>query len=128
MNFFIGDASEIYQLAGDLAEVGAKTIPALRSGMKAAGDGFAETWAANASATSGSHGVHYPSSIDAELVFDLGGVSVDVGPNAGKPQGGMGKGFEFGSRNQPPHLDGLRAMRFVEPRIERVVDAAVTFP
>lgn len=128
MNFFIGDASEIRKLAGDLSQVGAKTVPALRSGMKAAGDTFATAWRANAAGTSGEHGVHYPNSISAELVFDLGGVSVDVGPESGKPQGGMGKGFEFGSRNQPPHLDGIRAMAFVEPQVERIIDAAVTFP
>lgn len=128
MNFFIGDASEIYELAGDLAGVGTKMIPALRAGMQGAGDAFAEAWRANANATSGAHGVHYPDSIDAELVLDFGGVSVDVGPQSGKPQGGMGKGFEFGSQNQPPHLDGVKAMATIEPHVERIIDAAVTFP
>lgn len=126
MNFFIGDASEVYRLAGDLAEVGAKSIPALRSGMQGAGEAFVEVWKGNARATSGQHGVHYPDSITAELVLDLGGVSVDVGPESGKPQGGMS--FEYGSQNQPPHLDGLRAMVQVEPQVERIIDAAITFP
>ena len=126
MNFFIGDASEVYKLAGDLTAVTAKMVPALRAGMQGAGESFAEAWKSNARATSGQHGVHYPDAISAELVFDLGGVSVDVGPETGKPQGGMS--FEFGSQNQPPHLDGLRAMKFVEPQVERIIDAAVTFP
>jgi hypothetical protein len=126
VNFFIGDASEVYHLAADLSGVTAKMVPALRAGMQGAGEAFADQWRSNAEATSGEHGVHYPASISAELVFDVGGVSVDVGPESGKPQGGMS--FEFGSRNQPPHLDGLRAMTFVEPRVERIVDAAVTFP
>lgn len=127
MSFFRGDPSDFYRLAGDLTEVGAKSIPALRSGMQGAGDAFAQAWRSNAAATSGEHGKWYPASIDAELVFDLGGVSVDVGPNSGKKQGGMGKGFEFGSRNQPPHLDGARAMTWVEPQVERIIDAAITF-
>lgn len=125
MSLFLGGASEIYALAGDLAEIGAKSIPALRVGMQGAGEAFAEVWRANAAATAGEHGVHYPASITADLVFDLGGVSVDVGPESGKPQGGMS--FEFGSRNQPPHLDGLRAMSRVEPQVERIIDAAITF-
>lgn len=128
MSFIRGDASQVYALAGDLAEVGAKTIPALRGGMKQAGDAFAREWASNARATSGSHGKHYPDSIDAELVFNATGVSVDVGPNSGKPQGGMGKGFEFGSENQPPHLDGVSALDGMQGRVERLIDAAVTFP
>lgn len=123
MNFFIGDASEIYALAGDLAEVGAKAVPAVRAGMQSAGEMFAETWASNARATSGEHGVHYPASITAELVFDLGGVSVDVGPESGRPQGGMS--FEFGSQNQPPHLDGLRALGPADTKLTRLSDDAL---
>lgn len=82
-------------------------------------------WADNARQTSGEHGKHYPASIDSELVFDLGGVSVDVGPNASKKQGTMGRGFEFGSQNQPPHLDGLRAMPDAEANAEALVDQVI---
>lgn len=128
MSIFRGDASQVYKLAGDLAGVSAKMVPALRAGMQGAGEGLAERWASNARATSGEHGKHYPNSISAELTFNLGGVSVDVGPDAGMPQGGMGKGFEFGSKNQPPHLDGLRALDGSQALIERAIDAAVTFP
>jgi hypothetical protein len=75
--------------------------------------------------TSGTHGKHYPKSIDSELVFNATGVSVDVGPNSAKKQGSMGAGFEFGSKNQPPHLDGLRALDGVQQRAERVIDATI---
>ena len=93
--------------------------------MAEAGEAFAEDWRDNAVETSGEHGKHYPNSIDSELVFDLGGVSVDVGPNAAKKQGSMGTGFEFGSVNQPPHLDGLRALDGFQMRVERMVDATI---
>lgn len=125
MSLFRGDASEFYELAGDMTKVGARAIPALRLAMGQAGHEFAAGWASNARETSGDHGKHYPNSIDAELVFDLGGVSVDVGPNAAKKQGGMGRGFEFGSQNQPPHLDGLRAMDAAAVRAEELVAGVI---
>lgn len=125
MNLFIGDASEVYKLAGDLTQICAKAVPALRSSMAGTGEAFAAEWSSNARETSGTHGRYYPASVDSELVFDLGGISVDVGPNAGKKQGGMGKGFEFGSQNQPPHLDGLRALTSMVPRVELIIDATV---
>lgn len=125
MSIFRGDASEIYRLAGDMSQVTARMVPALRGTMAAAGEAFANDWAANARVTSGTHGIHYPDSIDSELVFNAGGVSVDVGPNAAKKQGSMGRGFEFGSANQPPHLDGLRALDGAQQRVERMVDATI---
>ncbi len=120
-----GDASEIFALANDLSQVGAKAVPAMRGVMADAGDALAKEWAANARETSGAHGKHYPDSIDSELAFGISAISVDVGPNSAKPQGGMGKGFEFGSRNQPPHLDGLRALDGMQGRLDRMVDSAM---
>lgn len=125
MSLFRGDASDFYALASDLTDVSAKAVPALRSAMAQGGQAFAQQWAANATATSGTHGKHYPKSIDSELVFNLGGVSVDVGPNAAKKQGGMGKGFEFGSENQPPHLDGAKALTAIEPVVEELVASVI---
>lgn len=125
MSIFRGDASEIYALAGDLTAVGPKTVPALRATMAEAGTAFARDWADNARETSGVHGKHYPDSIDSELAFSMTGVSVDTGPNAAKKQGSMGRGFEFGSENQPPHLDGLRALDGIQQRVERMVDSTI---
>lgn len=125
MSIFRGDASEIYELAQDMSTVSAKMIPALRSAMSQAGEEFARQWSENAVETSGTHGKHYPKSIDSELVFNAGGVSVDVGPNSAKKQGSMGAGFEFGSENQPPHLDGLRAFETIGPSVEALVAAVI---
>lgn len=122
---FKGDASEVYRLAGDFSAVGPRSVAPLREVMAQAGEALALEWRANAEETSGEHGKHYPKSIDSGLVFDVTGVSVDVGPNTSKPQGGMGKGFEFGSENQPPHLDGLRALDGFQQRAERMIDAAI---
>lgn len=123
----IGDASEVYKMAADLSQVGARSVPAMRGVMLAAGEAFADEWQANARETSGEHGKHYPDSISAELAFDITGISVDVGPDKSKKQGSMGRGFEFGSVNQPPHLDGLRALDGMQVRAERMVDSAVGF-
>jgi hypothetical protein len=120
-----GDASEVYRLAGDLSKVGFTTIPALRGSMLAVGEAFADDWARNAVETSGEHGKHYPNSIDAELVFSVTTVTVEAGPNTAKKQGKMGRGFEFGSENQPPHLDGLRALDGIQARAEKIIDATI---
>lgn len=120
-----GDASEFARLGNDFARVGAKVVPAMSATMQVAGEAFARNWAANARQTSGAHGKHYPNSIDSEMAFDSGGVSVDVGPNSSKLQGSMGRGFEFGSQNQPPHLDGLRALDATEASTEKLLDAAI---
>lgn len=120
-----GDASEFFALAARMATTPAKTDPVVRSAMSRAGQAFANDWRSNAVETSGQHGRHYPNSIDSELVASPFAVAVDVGPNAGKPQGSMGRGFEFGSVNQPPHLDGLRALDKIEKRLEGDLDSAV---
>jgi hypothetical protein len=119
------DASEVYKLSADLAQVGPRSVTAIRGVMGGIGEAFAREWASNARETSGEHGKHYPDSIDSELVFDITGVSVEVGPNSAKKQGSMGRGFEFGSQNQPPHLDGLRALDGIQARADRVMDSAL---
>jgi hypothetical protein len=120
-----GDASEVYRLASDLSQVGFKTIPAVRESMLAVGEAFAAEWRDNARETSGEHGKHYPDSISAELVFSVRSVTVEAGPDTSKKQGKMGRGFEFGSQNQPPHLDGVRALDVMQDRAERILDATI---
>lgn len=122
---FSVDASQGIRLASDLAQVGPKAVPALRASMQGVGDAFALAWQGNARETAGAHGVHYPDSISAELALTVSSVAVDVGPEAGKPQGSMGRGFEFGSRNQPAHLDGLRALDTMQAPAEQVIDSTI---
>lgn len=125
MSIFNGDASEIFKLASDLSQVGGKTVPAMRGVMEEAGRALADDWRANAVETSGTHGIHYPQSIDHELSLSVRSIGVEVGPNSAKKQGGMGMGFEFGSVNQPPHLDGLRALDGIQKRVERMFDSSI---
>lgn len=65
----------------------------------------------NAKRTSGKHGKLYPRAFSSQM--NPGGglfgnaYSGEYGPDIAKPQGGMS--FEFGSRNQKPHLDLARS-------------------
>jgi hypothetical protein len=119
-------ADEVFALARDFQDASAKLAFALYDTYKQEGETFAEDWANNARATSGEHGKHYPDTITSETRLSLG-ILVETGPESGRPQGGMGPGFEFGSVNQPPHFDGLQAMGPAEARLERSADATIAF-
>jgi hypothetical protein len=117
-------ASEFFELAADFGKASGAVASALYDVYAESGDAFAEDWASNATETSGEHGKHYPSSITSETKLSTG-ILVETGPDSSMPQGGMGRGFEFGSRNQPPHLDGIRAMPIAEARLARGADAVI---
>lgn len=117
---------QVFDLADDLRASAGKIASALYDVYKAEGETFAGDWADNARQTSGQHGKYYPDSITSETRISLG-IVVVAGPETGRQQGGMGEGFEFGSRNQPPHLDGLRALGPAEARLLRAADATIGF-
>lgn len=125
MPAIFGDASQVYKLANDLSMVGAKAVVPMRAAMVQAGEIVRDNWRDIARTTAGEHGVHYPNSIEATPTIGFSTIGVDIGPNAGMKQGGMS--FEFGSRNQPPHLDGLHAVEFTAGRVERLIDTATTY-
>lgn len=117
-------ADEIFKLAADLSATGPKMVGPMRKVFQEIGDRTADQWRSNAVATSGTHGKHYPKSISAELRFSTN-LEVEIGPDSGKKQGSMGRGFEFGSVNQPPHLDGAKAMDTMQPLAEQWAMAAI---
>lgn len=117
-------AEEFFELAVDFERASVRTAATLFNVYKQAGDEFAKSWADNARATSGEHGKHYPDSITSETRVALG-IAVETGPESGRKQGGMGRGFEFGSINQPPHLDGLRALGPADARLTRLSENAL---
>lgn len=113
----------IDDLASDLADVAVRVKPDMRGVVR---DGIrvgADLAKANAKRTAGSHGKHYPRSITSEMHSGLGlfgnTISGEYGPDAARPQGGMS--FEFGSRNQPPHLDLAKSADIVGPSFGRSV-------
>lgn len=74
-----------------------------------------------ARSSAGRHGKLYPRAFSAESAGLLG-LSWVYGPVSAMPQGGMS--FEFGSRNQPPHLDLTKSADVIGPLLsKRIADA-----
>jgi hypothetical protein len=113
------DFSEVTRFAGELQVLPDAAEKALTEVVTAGGKDMQKQWRANARRTAGKHGRWYPSSITATPIDPL---TVEVGPDNGKRQGGMGPGFEFGSINQPPHLDGTHALDGVGKDFARSVE------
>lgn len=110
-------------LANDLAGIAARVKPDMRGVVR---DGIrvgADLARINARRTAGAHGKHYPKAITSELHTGLGlfgnTISGEYGPDVSRPQGGMS--FEFGSRNQPAHLDLARSADVVGESFVRSV-------
>jgi hypothetical protein len=120
-------ADEIFTLAREFGDASAAVGVGLHGAFKTSGEAYAQDWASNARETAGSHGRYYPDAIDSEMLLAGLGLTLEVGPNKAKKQGGMGPGFELGSQNQPPHLDGTRALPIMDQRLERAADLAVAY-
>ena len=114
------DLTDWYALGAELARMtnDLNDPASLRSAVKDEAEQVKKAWVEDARVKSGKHGKHYPNSITMETrtVGPLH-VEAEVGPDASKPQGGMS--FEFGSKNQPPHLSGQKAAQGLEDRLER---------
>ena len=115
------DHRELDALAVDLGKLSAPTHKAVRGVFAEGAADLESRWRANATETAGEHGRLYPRSITAEEKFSTN-ILFEVGPDPSKPQGGMS--FEYGSQNQPPHLDGQRAADDVIPRLARRIALA----
>lgn len=96
--------SNATSIAVDLGNTSARTTRRLAAVIADEGTKLRDEWRSNAEATSGAHGKHYPASIQAHTRF----LEAEIYPDESMAQGGMS--FEFGSRNQPPHLGGQRAL------------------
>ncbi len=107
-----------------IRSAGPATITAVTEVTSAAAEDLLKMWKSNARKTAGKHGRPYPNSITMEKRVTFGAVSFDIGPDNSKKQGRMGRGFEFGSVNQPPHLDGTKAAAEVAPKFEHALAAA----
>lgn len=118
-------ASEFFELARDFEKAPAAVAKGLYDAYRGAGEGFRDDWKSNARGTAGEHGKHYPDAITTEMKFAGFSIEVETGPETGLKQGGMS--FEYGSQNQPPHLDGLLAMPLAAARLDRLADAAIGF-
>lgn len=116
---------DIDDLANDLRSI-ARQAPGdmkavVREGIKA-GNAIAKDGARR---TAGAHGKHYHRAFTSQM--NAGGglfgstYSGEYGPEMGRPQGGMS--FEFGSRNQKPHLDLAKSADVIGPAFAQEVRA-----
>lgn len=88
------------------------------------GQQLRDDWRKGARRTGRRHGRRYPTSITSTVGADAGRLYVDVGPEEDRRQGGMGRGFEYGSVHTPPHPDGATAFAAnIEPFAKAVDDA-----
>ncbi len=113
------DASQVRELARDFGRVPALATHKVDGALAEGADTLNNRWRSIARVTAGAHGPHYPNAITNERIGLLAYV---IGPESARPQGGMS--FEYGSRNQPPHLDGNRAADEVFPTIAGKVGEA----
>lgn len=117
--------SELDSLAADLAAIPARLAKGLPPVVAKGALNIKTSWRANASGNP--HAPHYPASITYDLSITPTGIGAEIGPDKDLPQGPLGNLIEFGSANNPPHLDGARALAEEEPRfIAAVEDAAAS--
>ncbi|WP_326828679.1 hypothetical protein OIE13_22325 [Streptosporangium sp. NBC_01810] len=108
------DFSELLKLPHEIEDSAQRTAEKAYPVAKKFAEKLQRDWRRNARVTALPHGPHYPRAITAEQKYALDGPDWEVGPESAMPQGGMGRGFEYGSVNQPPHLDGARATTGIE--------------
>lgn len=116
MRITVGDHNT-GDLANDLAGIAKRARKDMVLTVREAGKVGNTVARDNARRTAGTHGKLYPRAFSWEMVGSLfgsgGAIAVEYGPDRGKRQGNME--FEFGSRNQPPHLDLNRSADLMGP-------------
>lgn len=108
--------STIDDLASDLRKIpvmAAKDMARITKMNAQRGNKNAKAYAKE---SAGAHGKHYHKAFTVEMLSPL---SYEYGPDSSRPQGDMS--FEFGSRNQPPHLDLSRSADLLGPMFARDV-------
>jgi len=117
------DASNADVLAGELEHISLRTQHDLQVEVRDATKRINAGWRDKARATARRHGKHYPNTIIPELTD--GGFGSVIGPISAMDQGGMGRGFEYGSINQPPHMDMNLTVDTEFPKFMKKVEAVV---
>lgn len=106
---------DIGDLEADLRTIALRTPVGLRAVVSKTaqrGTRLARDFASQQHTMNSNYDVHYPKSITWDQPksfygFGGGSITAEYGPDPARPQGGMS--FEFGSRNQKPHLDLARS-------------------
>lgn len=108
---------DIEGLAVDLTAIAMEAPTDMADMVRHNADAGARYAKSFAKQSAGKHGKLYPRTITTERT---GLLQYEYGPDSALPQGGMS--FEFGSRNQPPHLDLAKSADLIGPRFARDVE------
>ncbi len=114
------DSTGIHDLAADYGRVPVLATARVDRAVEDVAEDGNRIASGFARESAGDHGKHYHAAFTVER--ERAGTWV-YGPDAARPQGGMS--FEFGSRNQPPHLDLNRSADIIGPDLSRQVGDAV---
>lgn len=117
------DGSDLVRLADEFGQAAIEVDRAAYAATKEAAQDLLKKWQKNARKTARKHGKHYPRAITAEQMPATGEAWWQVGPESHRKQGDMS--FEFGSVNQPPHLDMSSVVPDVEAAMFEALDKAV---
>lgn len=109
--------NDLDKLAADLGAAADGVHRRAREVVETNAEQLRNQWRDNARATGRRHATHYVQAITAEQIPASDGIAWEIGPDSAMKQGGMS--FEFGSVNQPPHLDGMRAAVQQEPKFAK---------
>lgn len=88
------DTSDVGSLVSELRRVPAEVEKRNRATVKKEIKAVTDGWKRRATKSAGKHGKLYPRTIRSEI--EGGGLSAITGPISSLPQGGMGRGFEWG--------------------------------
>lgn len=113
------------ELAVDMERAGPRVMDELYPVVKRGLQNIKTSWRKGARGSAGAHGKLYPLAIDYDIARLGMRIDGEVGPQAGMPQGGMGRGFEYGSINTAPKPDGDAAVVAEEPKFYAEAEAAV---
>lgn len=116
-------ADDLDRWIRDLDRAGERALKETRGVVSKGALNVKNEWRDNARQTAPRHAPHYPDSItyDLETNREHMAVEAEIGPDKNKTQGALGNLLEYGSRNNPPHNDGGRAMQNEEPRFENAM-------
>ena len=118
------DASEVFQYAAHLGSSMDRIEPAAAKVVERGAVNVRRTsQQAIRGQTRGRYLKHYPRSITYDMIEPT---VAEIGPDSAKPQGGMGRGVEFGSAHTPPMPHLIRSAEDEMPNLEKWLDQVVT--
>lgn len=110
------EAVGLSELAGDLAKAGPLSLTLGRQAAEITGRKVRDD--ARQFASGIGHAPHYPRSIQSEARHPFAGALVEIGPQVGGPQWGLGDVLEWGTPNSAPHTHMGPAMDRNTPDFE----------